>query len=386
MMRIVADENIPLIDEFFGDHGEVIRLPGRSMTRDQLLDADVLLVRSVTRVDATLLAGTRVKFVGTATIGVDHVDVDWLHEQGIGFASAPGSNAESVVDYVLSGLLLMSEQDGEALTGRTVGIVGAGNVGSRLQARLEALDIPCLICDPPRADAEEREDFVDLDTLIERTDVLCLHTPLVRDGAHPTHHLLDERRIAALRSGQILISAGRGECVDTGALCRRLEAHRDLRVILDVWEGEPTIDEALYRLVDIATPHVAGYSVDGKMAGTDMIHQAMSRHFGLPVRKRLGQLKPESWLRRITLTGWAPPLEALMLCARACYDIRRDAMLLERYRRHYGMAEGFDRMRREYPLRREFSTLRVSLKHNAGELRDIIVSAGFSLRLAGKQG
>ncbi|OHV09919.1 4-phosphoerythronate dehydrogenase PdxB [Kushneria phosphatilytica] len=385
-MRIVADENIPLIEEFFGDHGEIVRLPGRQMCREQLMQADVLLVRSVTRVNADLLAGTRVKFVGTATIGVDHVDVDWLREQGIGFASAPGSNAESVVDYVLSGLLLMSEQDGETLNSRTVGIVGAGNVGSRLQARLEALDMPCLICDPPRAEAEGREDFVDLDTLIERADVICLHTPLIQSGDHATHHLLNAERIDALRPDQILISAGRGECVDTSALRRRLETRRDLRVILDVWEQEPDIDEALCRLVDIATPHVAGYSLDGKMLGTDMIHEAMSRHFGLPARKRLGQLKPDSWLRRITLTGWAPPLEALTLCARACYDIRRDALLLERYRRHYGMAEGFDRMRKEYPPRREFSTLRVSLKHNAGDLRDTIVSAGFSLRLAGKQG
>lgn len=379
-MRIVADENIPLAEAFFADYGELVRLPGREMTREQVKDADVLLVRSVTQVNENLLTGTRVKFVGTATIGHDHVDRNWLAEQRIGFANAPGSNADSVVDYVLSSLLLLGEQDGVALSDRVVGIVGAGNVGGRVVERLRALDITCLVCDPPRAEQEGEEGFLTLDELIERADVISLHTPLVREGKYPTHHLFNECHINALRSDQILISAGRGDCVDTRALKTRLEHDRDLRVVLDVWEQEPNIDEALYHLVSLATPHVAGYSLDGKLLGTEMLYQAMSRHFGLPVRKRLGQLKPENWLRRIAISKRAPPQEALLLCARTCYDVRRDALLFERYRRQYGMAKGFDLMRREYPMRREFSTLRVELKSSAGALKDVLESAGFSIR------
>ncbi len=380
VMRIVADENMPLVEEFFGEYGEITRLSGREMCADQLRDADILLVRSVTPVNAELLEGSRVRFVGTATIGFDHIDRDYLDQHGIGFASAPGSNAESVVDWVLSSLLLLDEQDGRVFTERVVGVVGAGNVGGRLLSRLRALGVTCLVCDPPRAEAEGEEGFVELDELLERADVVSLHTPLVSEGRHATFHLLNEQRIEALRSDQVLISAGRGDCVDSEALKARLQRDPGLRTVIDVWENEPAIDEALYRLATIATPHVAGYSLEGKMLGSEMLYQAVSRFYGLPARRSLGQMMPENWLKRIALSGRAPPMEALRLCARSCYDVRRDALLMERYRRHYGMAEGFDLMRKEYPLRREYSSLRVELKRSAGAVREMLEHAGFSIR------
>ncbi|MEC9482171.1 MAG: DUF3410 domain-containing protein, partial [Halomonas sp.] len=314
--------------------------------------------------------------------------LDYLREKGIAFASAPGSNADSVVDYVLSSLLVLAEEDDFTLANRTVGIVGAGNVGGRLLQRLDELDAHCLVCDPPRAEAEGADaikgGFVDLDTLIERADILCLHTPLQRGGEHDTYHLMDAERIEALRPGTILINAGRGACLDNAALRRRLEARGDLRTVLDVWEHEPNIDEALYALVDIATPHIAGYSLDGKMRGTELVYQALVHHFGLPARRKLGQIKPEPWLHKVVLTAWAPPLEALSLCMRACYDVRRDMVGFERYRRRLGMATGFDRYRTEYPVRREFSTLRVDLMKNNAGLREAIEGFGFKLKLAGK--
>jgi len=383
-MRILADQNIPLVEAFFGELGEITRLPGRRIDAAAVRDHDILLVRSITRVDADLLDGSRVKFVGTCTIGTDHVDQAYLQARGIGFASAPGCNAESVVDYVLSSLLLLAEEVGEALDERTVGIVGAGNVGSRLAKRLGGMDVRCLICDPPRARDEGRDEFVDLDTLIERCDVICLHTPLVETGEHPTRHLMDARRIRALRPGSVLLNAGRGACLDNAALRERLVASGDLRCVLDVWEDEPGIDEALYPLVDIATPHIAGHSLDGKMRGTELVYQAVMNHYGLPVRCKLGQLKPDPWLRKLVLTEWAPPREALALCVRACYDVRRDMVGFERYRRRFGMAEGFDRYRAEYPVRREFSTLRVDLKKNNNDLREAIAGFGFKVKLAGK--
>ncbi|OHY97137.1 4-phosphoerythronate dehydrogenase PdxB [Salinicola sp. MIT1003] len=381
-MRILVDENIPLAEEFFGELGEVTRQPGREMTAASLRGHDILVVRSITKVNAALLEGAdKLRFVGTCTIGTDHIDTDLLTERGIGFASAPGSNAESVVDYVLSSLLLLSEEEGFSLSGKTVGIVGAGNVGGRLATRLDNLDVECLICDPPRAEAENRDDFLDLDVMIERADIICLHTPLVAEGEHATHHLLNRERIEALKPGTVLINAGRGDCLDGNALRERLERQADLRTVLDVWEHEPGIDEALFELVDIGTPHIAGYSVDGKMLGTEMIYQAAMRHFGLPARKKLGQLKPDPWLRKIVLHSWTPPLEALSLCARACYDVRRDMLAFDRYRRRLGMAAGFDAYRREYPPRREFQTLRVELKKNKGGLRDALEGFGFSVKL-----
>lgn len=384
-MRILVDRNIPLADEFFGELGEITRLPGREITADAVRDRDILIVRSITQVDAALLEGSRVRFVGTCTIGTDHVDLDYLRERQIGFASAPGCNAESVVDYVLSSLLSLADEEDFLLSQRRVGIVGVGNVGERLRRRLSELDVDCLLCDPPRAEAEEASgEFVDIDTLIEQADIICLHTPLITEGAHPTRHLMNAERIAALRPGTWLINAGRGACLDNAALRQRLESQDDLRTVIDVWENEPAIDEALYGLVDIATPHIAGYSLDGKMRGTELIYQALMRHYGLPARRKLGQLKPDPWLRKIVLTAWAPPLEALALCVRACYDVRRDMVGFERYRRRLGMAAGFDRYRAEYPARREFSTLRVDLKKNAGELRDAIEGYGFKLKLASK--
>ena len=257
-------------------------------------------------------------------------------------------------------------------------------MGSRLAERLDDLDVECLLCDPPRAEAEGREDFLSLDALLERAEIVCLHTPLVTEGEHATRHLLDASRIDALAPGTVLINAGRGACVDNQALRERLQRANDLRVVLDVWENEPGIDPALYDLVDIATPHIAGHSIDGKMRGTELVYQAAMRQFGLPARKKLGQLKPDPWLRKIVLTPWAPPLEALSLCTRACYDVRRDMLAFDRYRRRMGMATGFDAYRAEYPLRREFSTLRVELKQNKGGLRDALEGFGFKVKLSSK--
>ena len=222
-MRILVDENIPLADEFFGELGDITRLPGRDIDAAAVREQDLLVVRSITRVDAALLEGSRVRFVGTCTIGTDHVDLDYLREAGIGFANAPGCNADSVVDYVLSSLLLLAEEDGFHLAGKTIGIVGVGNVGSRLAERLDDLDVECLLCDPPRAEAEGREDFLSLDALLERAEIVCLHTPLVTEGEHATRHLLDASRIDALAPGTVLINAGRGACVDNQALRERLQ-------------------------------------------------------------------------------------------------------------------------------------------------------------------
>ncbi|MDR5867632.1 4-phosphoerythronate dehydrogenase PdxB [Halomonas koreensis] len=380
-MRIVVDANVPAAEACFGTLGEVVPVPGREIAPDTLREADALVVRSVTRVDEALVAGSRLRFVGTCTIGTDHVDRAALAARGIGFASAPGCNAEAVVDHVLSSLATLAERRGFRLAERRVGVVGAGNVGGRLLARLRGLGVDCLACDPPRAEAEGADGFVDLDTLIGRCDVICLHTPLVREGPHATRHLMDARRIAALAPGTVLLNAGRGDCLDGGALRERLAERGDLDALLDVWEGEPGIDAGLFELAELATPHVAGYSLDGKLRGTQQIYRALAHRLGLPARLTLGDLAPAPPLASLTLDGGLSVDEALRLCMRAVHDVRRDHDALRREARRQGLAAGFDACRARYPLRREFSTLAVALRPAAEALAGPLSAAGFRVEI-----
>lgn len=383
-MRILVDANVPGAEACFGPLGELVRMPGRAIDAAALQDIDVLVIRSITRLDAATLdtamaRGSRLRFVGTCTIGTDHVDRTALARHGIAFASAPGCNAEAVVDYVLGSLLTLAERQGWRLAERRVGIVGVGNVGGRLLARLRAMGIACLACDPPRAEHEGSEDFTALDTLIDQCDVLCLHTPLVREGLHATHHLLDAQRIAELASGTLLLNAGRGDCVDGAALRQRLSGSGDITAVLDVWEGEPAIDPALRDLAAIATPHIAGHSLDGKLRGTHQIYTALSRHLGLPARLELNDLLPRPPVARLALEGGLGAEETLRLCLRAVYDVRRDHDSLLRESRRLGMATGFDACRANYPLRRELSTLTLELSGEAAAHATWLQAAGVGL-------
>ncbi|VFS44484.1 erythronate-4-phosphate dehydrogenase [Enterobacter cancerogenus] len=217
-VKILVDENMPYARELFSRLGDVKAVPGRPIPVNELEDADALMVRSVTKVNEALLAGKAIKFVGTATAGTDHVDDAWLNQAGIGFSAAPGCNAIAVVEYVFSSLLMLAERDGFALKDRTVGIVGVGNVGGRLQKRLEALGIRTLLCDPPRKDNGDEGDFRTLDELVEACDVITFHTPLFKTGPYTSLHLADEALIRRLKPGTILINACRGPVVDNAAL------------------------------------------------------------------------------------------------------------------------------------------------------------------------
>jgi erythronate-4-phosphate dehydrogenase len=384
-MLIVADENIPLLDSFFGDIGEIRRVSGRTMTVEDVRLADILLVRSVTRVGRELLEGSQVRFVGTATIGTDHVDQNWLKQKGIQFAAAPGCNANGVAEYVLSVLSLHAEMCGLSdWTRLSVGIVGVGNVGKTLARKLGMLGFEVHLCDPPRAESEapvSSEQFVSLSDAL-KCDVVTLHTPLTRDQNHATYHLLSEEQLALLGSGQLLINAGRGEVIDTRALQSRLERADAPTVVLDVWEQEPGINPALVKQVWLATPHIAGYSLEGKVQGTEMIYQALCRYLGLPVRKKAGQFLPEPALNKICFTSAAEENEAIRLALRACYDPRRDDIRLRASMA--GSSEEraieFDRLRRNYPVRRECSSLKVQLKGAGRSLQDTFRAIGFKLK------
>ena len=383
-MLIVADENIPLLDCFFGDIGEIHRVSGRTMSNADVRDADILLVRSVTRVNRDLLEGSRVRFVGTSTIGTDHVNLDWLEQSGIRFSAAPGCNANSVAEYVLSVLSLHAERRGLSDWSQlSVGIVGVGNVGGELAHKLERLGFDVRLCDPPRADREEGDhEFVALEEAM-RCDVVSLHTPLTREGDHPTLHMIGESELAALNSNQLLINAGRGEVIDSSALLARLEQPNPPTVALDVWEQEPRIHPGLVERVWLATPHIAGYSLEGKVQGTEMIYQALSHFLGLPVRKKAGQFLPEPALSKISFTSSADEEDAIRIALRACYDPRRDDARLRNTMTGSAEERGaaFDRLRRDYPVRRECSSLKIQLKGTSKSLQDSFRAIGFKLKI-----
>ena len=379
-MRIVADENIPLLDEFFAGFGEIRRLPGRSIDAAAVADADLLLVRSVTQVDRALLDGSAVKFVGTCTIGTDHLDLDYFQQAGITWASAPGCNARGVVDYVLGSLLVLAEQQGVDLATRTYGVVGAGQVGSRLLKVLRGLGWRVLVCDPPRQ-ADEGGDFVSLQQVLAECDVISLHTPLERLGEHPTYHLFDHARLAALKPGSWLINASRGAVVDNQALRELLPQRSDLQVVLDVWEGEPQADVELATLCRIATPHIAGYSLDGKLRGTAQIYQALCQHLGVAPSVELAQLMPAAWLSELTIDARADLAWALASICRAVYDPRRDDADFRRSLQGDAVTRraAFDGLRKHYPMRREIDGLEVCVKGDAPAVASLVQALGARL-------
>ncbi len=379
-MHILADENIPLVDEFFAGLGEIRRMPGRSINRAALENVDLLLVRSVTRVDRELLDGTAVKFVGTCTIGTDHLDLDYLEQAGIDWASAPGCNARGVVDYVLGSLLALAELRGDTLAQRSYGVVGAGEVGGRLVEAMRGLGWDVRVCDPPRQ-AREAGGFVSLDEVLAECDVVSLHTPLNMGGDWPTFHLFDQERLSNLRPGAWLINASRGAVVDNVALRDVLLQRPDIDAVLDVWEGEPQVDVELAGLCRIATPHIAGYSLDGKLRGTAQIYAAFCAVRGLEPAVELAQLMPGAALTELTFASCTEPADMLATLCRAVYDPRRDdadfrrSLVGDEARRR----AGFDLLRKRYPARREIDGLGVRITGTNAALDTIVEALGARL-------
>ncbi len=376
-MLIVADENIPLLDAFFAGFGEIRRVPGRSIDRATVEQADVLLVRSVTNVNRALLEGSKVRFVGTCTIGTDHLDLEYFNEAGITWSSAPGCNARGVVDYVLGSLMTLAEIEGVDLTKRTYGVIGAGEVGGRLINVLKGLGWNVKVCDPPRQ-AAEGGDYVSLEQIIEQCDVISLHTPLTRSGDGATWHLFDQQRLQQLKPGSWLINAARGPVVDNAALREVLLEREDLQAVLDVWEAEPQVDVELAELCVLATPHIAGYSLDGKQRGTAQIYQAYCEFIGQPANIQLSDLLPAPWLSEVSLHADSDPAWALAMLCRGVYDPRRDDA---DFRRSLvgSVAEqraAFDVLRKQYPVRREIEGLKVRIEGASPALRQIVAALG----------
>lgn len=351
---IVVDQNIPYGFEAFSSAGEVVRVPGRDIRPEQVRDATALIVRSITKVDSGLLEGSAVRFVGTCTIGTDHLDIPWLESNGIAWSSAPGCNARSVAEYVVAALALAHRRGRCDLSKAPLaGVVGVGRVGRQVASALEGLGLEVLRNDPPRAEIEGSAGFVGLEELLSRCEIVCAHLPLTGSGPHATRGLLTWDHFRTLPRGALFLNAGRGPTTPSSGLRRLLADRPDLTLVLDVWDPEPALPADLATAVLVATPHIAGYSFEGKVEGTRMI------------RARLGELEG--------LEAWSvPPLEPAPLLAPgavgtdawdafcdlvlAAYDLegddRRTRAILPLEGRARG--EAFDRLRKEYPIRREF--------------------------------
>jgi erythronate-4-phosphate dehydrogenase len=332
----------------------------------------VLLVRSITQVNKALLSkNQKLIFVGTATIGTDHIDQAYLSDRNIAFHSAPGCNAVSVAEYVLSALVILAERYLLDLSNFTVGIVGGGNTGTRLSEKLSALGICYKICDPLLADSiNDSRDFYSLDEVLE-CDVISLHVPKVVSGEHPTYHLLDESRLNNLRDDQILISACRGEVIDNQALLTLKKTGHGLKLVLDVWEGEPDVLTPLIDYTEIATAHIAGYSLEGKARGTEMLYQALCQHINSEPICQLNSLLPSANISSVELNQEFNEI-VLNQLVKMVYDVRRDDAIF----RQQLSSQGFDALRKSYPTRREFSAVQVILPFNADS--DVPHRLGFS--------
>ena len=353
-LNIVADENIPAVEQMFAQFGSITRVDGRTLTPEQLVDVDVLLVRSVTKVNQQLLANSPVKFVGTATIGTDHVDKSYLQSQHIQFASAPGCNADAVVEYDLSCIMQLLQQSNECLADKVVAIIGVGNVGSRLASRLTAVGVKQLLLnDPPRA--EHEAGFSDLTLALQTADIIALHTPLIKGGPWPTQHLLGSAELAMLKPGAILLNAGRGPAIKGNDLLEFLRVRSDVRTVLDVWEHEPEVDRELAAMVNIATAHIAGYSLEGKLRGTFMLKQALADYLQVDCKESLQQFLPEASITSVQLTDQANATGVINLL----YAPYRDDRALRATLHGPDQRREFDLLRKNYPVRREFSSLAI---------------------------
>lgn len=333
-MKIVIDDKIPYIREAAAQLcDQVVYLPGSAMTAADVHDADALIVRTRTRCNRQLLEGSRVQFIATATIGYDHIDTAYCHEAGIKWTNCPGCNAGSVAQYVRSALLLLAKERQLSLQDATLGVVGVGHVGTQICSIGNELGMKVVCCDPPRAERGE-SGFLPLDKLATQCDVISFHTPLTREGEHATYHLADEEFFQSLTRVPYIINTSRGEVVSTRALLEALDQGLVRDAVIDVWENEPHIDLQLLERVFLGTPHIAGYSADGKANASRMSLEALCRHFNL--KDQLIQIAPPP------LPSHVNPADPLSL-----YNPHTDSKALK------SEPGKFESLRGNYPLRRE---------------------------------
>jgi erythronate-4-phosphate dehydrogenase len=381
-VHIVVNKHTPYVVQAFEKIGNVTALGTREITKDAVRDADILIVRSETKVDCDLLDGSRVKFVGTVTIGTDHIDEKYLAKNGITFTSAQGSNSNSVSEYITAVLLELAYSKGFSLNEKTIGIVGVGNVGSKVWRKAEALGLKVLLNDPPLERQGSSYPLHSLDELME-ADIITLHVPLTYNGPDTTYHLFDENRIRKMKLGAILLNTSRGAIVETEALKSTLLDKHLAAAVLDVWEGEPNISANLLELVTLGSPHIAGYSLDGKVNALRMNYEAVCRFLSLPIDRDINTLVTDAALPEIKIDSIKLSFEqALREIVKKCYDICFDDRLLRRLVSLPETERGkyFQKLRGEYRIRREFFNSTVSLPNREKEIADVLRLLGFKVK------
>ena len=386
-MKIVCDNNMPYAAEAFGTLGDVVLLDGRAIRAADVRDADLLITRSTTKVTRALLEGSRVRFYGSAVIGTDHIDIPYLEAAGISWGAAPGCNAESVSNYLVAALLWLGGRHGFRVAGKTLGVIGVGNVGRKVCAKARALGLCILACDPPRQrdprDAEAR-DFVPLERVLAEADIVTCHVPLTRDGADRTGHLFDAAAFERLRPGTIFVNAARGEVLATDALLAVLDARRVAHAVIDTWEGEPAYRPDLLARVDIATPHIAGHSYEGKVNGTMQVYARACQVLGVQPCYRPVLPPPPVPVLGLDVAGRANE-DVLREAVLAVYDIMADDRRLRAscVPDASARAKTFDRQRKEYPMRREFGATTVRLRNASDALAATFRGLGFRVEIRG---
>lgn len=358
MLRIIADDKIPYLKGVLEPYANIEYLPGSEINREVITNADALLIRTRTNCGPELLKGTAVGFIATATIGFDHIDTAYCQSQNIAWTNAPGCNSASVQQYIALALIQIAKFHKSELKGKTIGIIGVGNVGTKVTEIASAFGMKILLNDPPRARKEGSNNFAPLDELLAAADIVTLHVPLNKSGADKTLHLFDEVMLGKIKSGASLINTSRGEVIETSALIKALTARKISCAVLDVWENEPAISLQLMEKVLIATPHIAGYSADGKATGTAMVVQALSRHFGLPLTTWFPSGIPAPAKPNIFLDAKGKSTEKILQAVLLhTYNIMADDNQL-RISPHT-----FEQQRSYYPVRREFPAYTIHAKN-----------------------
>jgi len=375
-IKIVADSKIPLLKGVFEPFADIVYLSPSEITNENVKDADALLIRTRTKCNSILLDGTNVKFIATATIGYDHIDTSYCESKNIKWINAPGCNSSSVMQYIASSLLTTAARKNLNLSEMTIGIVGVGNVGSKVARLSEALGMKVLLNDPPRERKEGKGKFVSLEELMNRSNIITFHVPLIKEALDRTFHLADESFFTKLNVGKVLFNTSRGEVVDSSALKSAINNKIISATVLDVWENEPDIDRELLNIVDIATPHIAGYSADGKANGTAICVRGLSSFFNLDI--------DEEWYpSSVPLPGNTKELtleckgkskqEILCEVILAAYEITKDDETLRK------SVDTFEKQRNEYPIRREFPYYQIKLISGNQELKMTLTELGFKV-------
>ncbi|MCE1199496.1 MAG: 4-phosphoerythronate dehydrogenase PdxB [Marinilabiliales bacterium] len=373
-MKIIIDDKIPYIQGALEPFAEVVYLPGSKTTAGQVKDADAIITRTRTICNEELLAGSRVKIIASATIGYDHIDTDYCDRAGIAWTNAPGCNSGSVEQYIASALVVMAERKGLRFSESTIGIVGVGNVGTKVARIAQALGMRVLLNDPPRARKEGSHAFVELERILEEADILTLHVPLNMEGEDSTFHLADEAFFSRLGRKPIFVNSCRGEVVDTDALKAAILQGKLRGTVVDCWEHEPEIDLELLSLADLATPHIAGYSRDGKAKGTEMSVRAVGRHLGLQTTQWKAKQVEKAATDEIFLDGSGKDTQQILTEAiLATYDIREDDKRLR------DSPKTFEKQRGDYPVRREFPYYKLYARVDKIKTIEKLKKIGFQL-------